>query len=208
MEILDTLEEILSNLEDEDIVRLKLASKELLKFVEEVEKDEEYWRKRLSNYLDFEVSERVDRSWKEMYKNVAETKKNFDKIVKLNYVEIVSGLLKQGVDPSADKNAAFLTASRKGYTEIVKLLLADSRVDPTYGYMNLPFRQAARNGHIEIVKLLLKDPRTDPSDDENLALHLAKSQGHTEIVKLLLADPRVIQDLRIRNELGHYGPYL
>ena len=45
-------------------------------------------------------------------------------------------------------------ASENGHTEVVKLLLADPRVDPAAGN-NWAIRFASENGHTEIVKLLL-----------------------------------------------------
>ena len=44
----------------------------------------------------------------------------------------VKDLLTKGVDPSTSNNYAIGLASRKGHIEIVKLLLADPRVDDTY----------------------------------------------------------------------------
>ena len=63
----------------------------------ETEKDEEYWRKKLVRYLGFEVSQRTGRSWKITYENVVKFKKNFREMVKLNYAEIVEGLIKEGL---------------------------------------------------------------------------------------------------------------
>jgi len=65
--------------------------------VVETEKDEEYWRKKLVRYLGFEVSQRTGRSWKITYENVVKFKKNFREMVKLNYAEIVEGLIKEGL---------------------------------------------------------------------------------------------------------------
>jgi hypothetical protein len=43
----------------------------------------------------------------------------------------------------------------------VKLLLKDSRIDPTAADENLIIRCASANCHLEIVELLLKDSRED-----------------------------------------------
>jgi ankyrin repeat protein len=45
-------------------------------------------------------------------------------------VELVKKILKSGVDPAARDNYAIKWAADNGHTEIVKLLLGDSRVDP------------------------------------------------------------------------------
>ena len=82
--------------------------------------------------------------------------------------------------------------------EVVKLLLADPRVDPSYAE-NAAIQSAARWGHFEIVELLLEDPRVDPSDDDNDAIRMAADAGHLEIVKLLLENPKV-RDLVLKNK--------
>jgi len=53
-------------------------------------------------------------------------------------------------------------ASENNYFEIVKLLLADKRVDPSTNN-NSAISYASKKGHTEIVKLLLNDKRVDPS---------------------------------------------
>ena len=54
-------------------------------------------------------------------------------------------------------------ASTNGHTEIVSLLLADPRVDPSADD-NFAVRWASRYGRIEVVSLLLADPRFDPAE--------------------------------------------
>jgi hypothetical protein len=93
-------------------------------------------------------------------------------------------------NPTSFDNFAIKAASTHGYTEIVKLLLADPRVDPSANN-NSPIKAASTHGYTEIVKLLLADPRVDPSANNNSAIRKASANGYTEIVKLLLADPRV-----------------
>jgi ankyrin repeat protein len=61
-----------------------------------------------------------------------------------------------------DKNYAIQTASQNGHTEIVKLLLADKRVDPSADD-NWAIKRASRNGHIKVVKLLLQHPKVKSS---------------------------------------------
>jgi hypothetical protein len=53
---------------------------------------------------------------------------------------------------------AVRVASQNGHLEIVKLLMKDSRVDPS-ALENRGFRAAAQYGHIEVVRELLKDSR-------------------------------------------------
>lgn len=87
-------------------------------------------------------------------------------------------------------NDALIDSSRKGYLEIVKLLLNDLRFDPGYRN-NSAIIEAARNGHIEIVKLLISDSRVDPSTLGNQAFIFACSNGNLEIYNLLIQDLRV-----------------
>jgi ankyrin repeat protein len=89
-----------------------------------------------------------------------------------------------------DINEALSSAAWIGFTDAVKCLLADSRVDPSVED-NVALIYAASNGHTEIVKLLLSDSRVDPSADDNYALRYAARNGHVEIVNLLLSDSRV-----------------
>ena len=97
-------------------------------------------------------------------------------------------------------NVALSRAAGIGFTEAVKLLLSDSRVDPA-AEDNFALIYAASYGHTEIVKLLLSHSRVDPSAEDNEALIETAEQGHVEIVKLLLSNSRLevsvemIQDL-------------
>ncbi len=79
-------------------------------------------------------------------------------------------------------------ASKKGHTEIVKLLLkaeADVNARNKYG---TPLLVATYKGHTEIVKLLLTAGADVNAADKwgDTPLYTATYKGHTEIVKLLL----------------------
>src|SRR3989304_6063778 len=62
------------------------------------------------------------------------------------------------------KSSVFKTYAEKGDIEIVELLLADHRVDPSAND-NHAIRLASSKGHDKVVKLLLADSRVDPSSD-------------------------------------------
>jgi len=75
-------------------------------------------------------------------------------------------------DPTAFNNYAICLASGNGFTEVVKLLLADARFDPSLaGDSSVRTGQNNRaictaNGHTDVVKLLLADPHVDPSAEK------------------------------------------
>jgi hypothetical protein len=127
-------------------------------------------------------------------------------------------LLKQNFDFSIRDNYAIRWATRCRYTKIVRMLLADKRVNPLAkdnyaitttilrGFIDtlkvlledpritstsdlLPL--AIQYEHNDIAKLLLKDKRTDPSFNYNEAIGHAFCKGNEELVRLLLADKRV-----------------
>ncbi|KAJ3252007.1 hypothetical protein HK103_001882 [Boothiomyces macroporosus] len=106
----------------------------------------------------------------------------------LNKIQIVERLLPL-VDPSFDSDLALRIACKKGYFDITKLLVSDSRVN-IHSQANYALCWAARKGHLAIVKLLV-EKGADPSDNDNFSLKHSCRNGHYEIVKLLLQDSRV-----------------
>ncbi|KAJ3125533.1 hypothetical protein HK100_010747 [Physocladia obscura] len=98
----------------------------------------------------------------------------------------IPGILRQSADALC---IAFIHAVQNKHMEIVLLLLADPRVDPTI-WNNFALVCAAEFGHADIVSLLLQDPRVDPSARKNESLYYACKNGHISIVKLLLANPQ------------------
>ncbi|ORY50471.1 hypothetical protein BCR33DRAFT_713264 [Rhizoclosmatium globosum] len=87
-------------------------------------------------------------------------------------------------------NAALNTAVNRGYTDIVKRLLKDGRVDPA-NHANQCICVAAQSGFAEICEVLLTDPSVDPSARRNLPLIKGIQNGFLEVVRVLVADPRV-----------------
>jgi hypothetical protein len=85
---------------------------------------------------------------------------------------------------------ALVWSAEKGCVPLLKLLLADQRVNPSADDQRA-IRLASKNGHTEVVKLLLADQRVDPSADAQVAIHLATENGHAEVVKLLLTCKRI-----------------
>ena len=119
------------------------------------------------------------------------------KAIEQGQTEIVRMLLPRVV--LSVHNNALVVASVNGHTEIVRILLADPRVDPAYGG-NYAFENACARGHIDVVRLLL--PRINPAADYNCAIELASSNGQVNVVRLLLADPRVIRG-KLKSAIEH-----
>ena len=94
------------------------------------------------------------------------------------------------IEQSKDFTGNIMNAIVNGYSEVMRLLLSDPRVDPS-DHNNYAIILASKNGRLEVVKLLLSDPRVDPSSDYNYAIRMASTYGHLEVVRLLLSDPRV-----------------
>jgi len=187
---MEVLSEILLHIDSEDVKCFKSTTYEMQYFIEEVEKNQEYWRRKLSRHLGFEVSQRVGESWRKMYENLADDEKELYNSAVYGYEEIVAGLTKEGFDFSGLDNYAIQIASNVGHTNVVKLLLQDKRVDPSAN-KDYSIRKASKNGHADVVRLLLKDGRVDPSAREDYSIGKASENGHADVVKLLLEDGRV-----------------
>lgn len=163
-----------------------------------------------------------DISQKPLYANTSEFHSQLRKIVKL-LVEEPGIELDNSSMPWFDNNIfkmlsgfnPLYAAARKGYTDIVELLLVQQGINVNGLGASNPLYAAAGNGHIEIVKLLLAQPGIDvnglqkfnplyTTDKKSLffeaatlnvtqfdislnPLYAAVGRGHIEIVKLLLA---------------------
>jgi hypothetical protein len=64
-------------------------------------------------------------------------------------------------------DGAMEVAIRNGHANVVKLLLADARVDPR-AEDNYAIGLGSKNGHASVVELLLADPRVNPSVRRNV----------------------------------------
>lgn len=83
----------------------------------------------------------------------------FDDACRLGLYDIVKLMLEtQNINEKYSAGIRF--AILNNYPNIVKLLLKDDRLDPSYAY-NAPFRFALENKNFEIVKLLLNDRRVN-----------------------------------------------
>jgi hypothetical protein len=106
-------------------------------------------------------------------------------------------MLQSRFDGSTVKSLAFRTASENGYTEIIRLLLADERVILTrYDYDPEILSNAIKCNRIGVVRLLLQDGRINWLLNPRGLIKDAVKKGHNEIVRLLLADLSTISDER------------
>lgn len=84
---------------------------------------------------------------------------------------------------------AFDDIIRKGFLEIFKLLLADSRFilvkDDRY------LVDTILQGQFEMTQMLLVDGRIDPGNDNDRAIAVAANRGDVRTIEMLIADPRV-----------------
>ena len=175
----DLFTSILSYLPNQSIAAL-ITNHNLDKAIKESAKTNIFWKQRveilLGRYLDeqnlsFTGLRRIYSDWKLIYKNLIE---DFRGTVDLN---------KFG-------SAALIAASEKGHYEVVKLLLADNRVDPS-AKNNYAIIAASNYGNTKVVKLLLADNRVDPSTCDNASIILASEYDHPEVVRLLLTNNKV-----------------
>jgi len=96
-------------------------------------------------------------------------------------------------------------ACRFGWLEIVKVLLAQERIEVNKGNKGdaSPCYISGQEGHKEVVSRLLADPRIDPSKpniNEATPFYIACQNGHKEVVSPLLADPRIDPNKPNKNE--------
>jgi uncharacterized membrane protein len=87
--------------------------------------------------------------------------------------------------------SALLSSVLNGHTEVLKVLLADERVDP--GYDNdLLLHTAIDDGlYPEVIRLLLESDKVNPASRENLAIKEAAKKKPQKIAELLLATGKV-----------------
>ena len=117
-------------------------------------------------------------------------------------------LIRSGANPAAQNNRSIKYAAAAGHTEVVRLLLAQERVDADA--RAIAIYMAARYGHAAVVALMLADDKTNPVQWDNsrdaapehqmvygraspdVPIGVAAENGHIEVVRLLMADRRVL----------------
>lgn len=81
-------------------------------------------------------------------------------------------------------------AAAAGHLSVVKLLLADARVNPAAGGQ-AALCSAAERGDLEMLDLLLADARVSPRANASKSLTAAAEHGRVRVAERLLADGRV-----------------
>lgn len=87
-------------------------------------------------------------------------------------------------------NSLLVDVCKKGFTEILCILLKDDRFNPSWNNNEL-LVTAVQLGNAVIVGILLQDFRVNPSCRNNKPIRVAAREGYTEVVKLLLNNYRV-----------------
>ena len=106
-------------------------------------------------------------------------------------LEIVKRLMDAGYNPAGKAFLAACLGNNATSQELVRLLLADPRVDPTCE-MNTALSYACKEGRVDIIECLLDDARVDPSYPNNLPLCCAAREGHVAVLEKLMKDARVV----------------
>ena len=115
----------------------------------------------------------------------------FLKLVKENNIDRVDKMIKQGININEkDKygNTALHHACKRGYIDIVKLLLEHDALMNYNDCDSCPLELAVLYNHYEIIELLVSY-KSDPNTFDPVgltALHLAAEKGSIKILKLLL----------------------
>ena len=109
-----------------------------------------------------------------------------------------------GGDPFTIRNR--LLACAIGSLDMVRLLLADKRVNPAAD-QNWALTVACMHENtacdlhsedsLKVVRLLLDDPRVNPVDHNCKAIRVASENGNADTLMMLLADDRVRADLSV-----------
>ncbi|KAI0196461.1 hypothetical protein F4808DRAFT_305556 [Astrocystis sublimbata] len=117
--------------------------------------------------------------------------------------EVVASLLEDWEPDLRDEHGQtpLSWAAERGHEAVVRLLLANGRVDPDSKdtkYGQTPLSWAAESGYEAVVRLLLANGRVDPDSKDTkygqTPLSWAAESGHEAIVRLLLANERVDPD--------------
>lgn len=100
---------------------------------------------------------------------------------------------------NASMNSTFIDACAIGQITIVKTMLNNPNINPSY-HSNYTLRYAVENNQYEIVKILITNDRIDQNILNNSAFTTAIYKNNIEMIKLLFTDQRInINNLNLFN---------
>lgn len=115
-------------------------------------------------------------------------KKNWLHVLLVNKQFFAVG--KKTFDPSINNNSALKWAISKGYTEIAKELVRDSRVYPGDYEWN-PLNWATECGNVDLIRYLLRDIKVQPIKPKHKEFWYAVRMGHTDAINEVIRDDRL-----------------
>jgi ankyrin repeat protein len=121
---------------------------------------------------------------------VTVSQSDFDVACRNGKASVVNIFLSLPTFSPIDKSVAFTDACKRGFIEVVVLILKDGRIDPSFDN-NEAFIEACKQSNLRIVELLLNDKRVDPSISDYAGLKNAILSKNTKVYKLLLRDTRI-----------------
>lgn len=104
------------------------------------------------------------------------------------------------INPAISHYSPFQAILYEDRHKILKLLLKDDRLDPSFDNNYLIWR-ASKSGNYKVVKVLLKDTRIDPCANNNRAIFSAVKNRSYGVVKLLLNYHRIQSNIDLVSEV-------
>src|SRR3972149_338705 len=153
---LDLLHKLLLHLNDASIVNLKVSHSKLNNAIEEVYKNNLFWKQKTEILLKTKLGDKkID--WRLIY-NKIKSRVDLKQAAEEGDLNLVNILIEANFDPSINNNYAIQFASNNGHLDIVNRLLEDDKVDPS-ACNNYAIGMASKYGHLDVVNRLLEDDR-------------------------------------------------
>ena len=121
--------------------------------------------------------------------------KEFKAAILNNDTKLVKKLLASIEDIPSNRYPHIVFAAKKGYVDILQLLLNDNRFNPSIND-NTALIFSADNGKHKSVKLLLKDKRVDPAAKFNWAISNAYDRNDHLMVDMFWKEEAVKKSLQ------------
>lgn len=181
------------NLENIELVLLSKLCTSIKQGLVQVAKSQYFWFLRTQYRAGMLLQQRLNADWRQACIAIESVEqcenKFFEPVLRSKIATEV--MLDLGYDPSMCNNYAIRhTSCYGGCSEVIRLLLADERVDSTEDD-SFSIRHAAITGNVGAMRALLEDGRADPEAKNNQAIRRASFRGDCEAVMLLLMDKRV-----------------